>query len=115
MGTAERPKKKEAERAIQREALTHLSEQAFGAPQSVRDRATHYLNPDVPGMELAKQTWAQDWQNWDQVGKRPVAHFFGVGKGEAPPPDYDGAGTGRAGNARQRLPAEYAPACLSRP
>lgn len=84
-----RPKKRDVERAIQREVLTHLSEQAFGAPQSVRGRATHYLNPDVPGTEPAKQSWAQDWPTWDQVGKRPRAHFFGVGKGEAPPPDYD--------------------------
>lgn len=85
----ERPKKKGVERQIQRELLTHLSEQAFGAPQSVRGRPTHYLNPDVPGTEWAKKTWAPDWQTWDQVGKRPMAHFFGVGKGEAPPPDYD--------------------------
>jgi hypothetical protein len=85
----DRPKKAGVERAIQREVLTHLSEQAFGAPQSVRGKATHYLNPDVPGTEPAKGSWAQDFQTWDQVGKRPRAHFFGVGKGESPPPDYD--------------------------
>jgi hypothetical protein len=71
-----RPGKAAVEHAIQREVLTHLSEQAFGAPQSVRGRATHYLNPDVPGTEPAKGSWAQDWQTWDQVGKRPRAHFF---------------------------------------
>jgi hypothetical protein len=85
----DRPGKEDVERKIQREVLTHLSEQAFGAPQSVRGRPTHYLNPDAPGTEWAKRTWAQDWPTWDQVGKRPVAHFFGVGKGETPPPAYD--------------------------
>lgn len=72
---------------VQTEITRHLSEQAFGAPQSVPGAPTHYLNRSVPETAYAQSTWAEASPGWSMVGQGPVAHSFGAPDGA--PPGFD--------------------------
>jgi hypothetical protein len=58
---------------------SQLSALQRGTGGNVVGKATHFLNPDIPGTASARRGWARDWSSWPVVGNPDTknSHRFG--------------------------------------
>lgn len=87
---------------------SHLRDLQEG-DDNVAGKNTHYLNPNVPGTEGAKKSWAADWQSWPSVGVAPIQHAFG-NPDNLTVPDYSVSFQPATGFPAPPMPEDMSPA-----